>query len=55
MVKKSSLPGKILIIFVLLLSGIFAFTQDQRAFTLWYNKPASQWIQALPLGNGKGR
>lgn len=21
--------------------------------TLWYDKPASQWIQALPLGNGR--
>lgn len=27
--------------------------QAQKADTLWYNKPARQWVEALPLGNGR--
>jgi alpha-L-fucosidase 2 len=25
----------------------------QNALTLWYQKPANQWIEALPVGNGR--
>ena len=24
----------------------------QSSLKLWYNKPATQWVEALPLGNG---
>src|SRR5262249_34655644 len=27
------------------------FAQD--ALTLWYNKPATLWVEALPVGNGR--
>ncbi len=30
------------------LNGVYA--QD---LTLWYNKPASKWVEALPIGNGR--
>ena len=26
------------------------FTQDLK---LWYNKPATKWVEALPIGNGR--
>ncbi|MGA2092268.1 MAG: glycoside hydrolase family 95 protein [Sedimentisphaerales bacterium] len=26
---------------------------NQDALTLWYQKPASQWVEALPVGNGR--
>lgn len=38
---------------LLLLTGIMALAQQPAALKLWYNKPATQWTQALPLGNGK--
>ena len=38
---------------LLLLTGIIALAQQPAALKLWYNKPATQWTQALPLGNGK--
>lgn len=27
--------------------------QENNALKLWYNRPASQWVEALPLGNGR--
>ena len=30
-----------------------AETQNDPALTLWYNAPAAEWTQALPLGNGR--
>ncbi len=30
-----------------------AAAQDKKDLTLWYDKPASEWSQALPLGNGR--
>lgn len=29
------------------------FVRSQESLKLWYNKPAVQWEQAVPLGNGK--
>ena len=26
---------------------------QQNAMTLWYNKPAEKWTDALPVGNGR--
>ena len=27
--------------------------QDDNALKLWYQQPAAQWVQALPIGNGR--
>lgn len=37
---------------VLLLLAFQAFSQNDNALSLWYDKPASKWIEALPIGNG---
>ena len=38
---------------VLLLSAFFQNSiHAQSPLKLWYNKPATQWVEALPLGNG---
>jgi alpha-L-fucosidase 2 len=34
----------------LLLVANFLFAQD---LTLWYDKPAQKWVEALPIGNGR--
>ena len=31
---------------------IQARAQNSKPFNLWYNKPATQWVEALPVGNG---
>lgn len=38
--------------FCLFLSG-FSFAQKGRKNKLWYDKPAKQWVEALPVGNGR--
>jgi alpha-L-fucosidase 2 len=35
---------------VSLLSSLSAFNQELK---LWYNKPATKWVEALPIGNGR--
>ncbi|WP_313000863.1 glycoside hydrolase family 95 protein [Chryseobacterium gleum] len=35
-----------------LLISIFSFAQKGRKYKLWYDKPAKQWVEALPVGNG---
>jgi len=31
-----------------------AWAQDSsRALTLWYRRPATLWVEALPIGNGR--
>ncbi|GAB2551173.1 glycoside hydrolase family 95 protein [Spirosoma aerophilum] len=39
------------LLFLLLLSGVHSFAQSPSQ-TLWYDKPAAVWPEALPLGNG---
>lgn len=41
---------KYFIAFALLLSAKISLAQDLK---LWYNKPATKWTEALPLGNGR--
>ena len=41
---------KIKYLSVLLFVYSSAFTQDLK---LWYNKPATKWVEALPIGNGR--
>jgi alpha-L-fucosidase 2 len=42
--------SKYFIVFMLLLSVKEVLSQDLR---LWYNKPGSKWVEALPIGNGR--
>ncbi len=35
----------------LLLSAIIALTTTAQDHKLWYDKPATHWLQALPIGN----
>jgi alpha-L-fucosidase 2 len=37
-------------VFCCLVSQVFAQKQNLK---LWYNKPATQWVEALPVGNGR--
>jgi len=30
-----------------------SFGNNSAEFKLWFNKPASQWVEALPIGNGR--
>ena len=43
--------------FVLILLVFFSLTQkadaQQKKLVLWYNQPAKEWNEALPLGNGR--
>ncbi|MCE5185638.1 MAG: glycoside hydrolase family 95 protein [Planctomycetaceae bacterium] len=41
-----------LFFFAVTVCGIFAETGWDH-YKLWYNKPASEWLQALPVGNGR--
>lgn len=48
--------AKLLLLFYLLIGCSISFAQQQKintGLTLWYNKPASKWVEALPVGNGK--
>lgn len=42
---------------LLLISFVFInellFSQTDSLLKLWYNQPAKQWVEALPLGNGR--
>ncbi|MDP4276267.1 MAG: glycoside hydrolase family 95 protein [Bacteroidota bacterium] len=40
-------------LFVFVLTSPFAQSKPREAIKLWYDKPAKQWTEALPLGNGK--
>ncbi len=41
------------VILMLLVLVQFTDSHAQTSLRLWYTKPASQWVEALPLGNGK--
>ena len=40
-------------LFILLFIPLSLFAQNGNNLRLWYNKPASNWNEALPLGNGR--
>ncbi|WP_374459382.1 glycoside hydrolase N-terminal domain-containing protein [Chryseobacterium taeanense] len=42
-----------LCIIVCLLINIFSSAQKGGKYKLWYDKPAKQWVEALPIGNGR--
>lgn len=39
--------------FLALLMAGSLFAQEKTTWKLWYDKPASRWVEALPLGNGR--
>jgi alpha-L-fucosidase 2 len=48
-----SLAIAALLLFVPRSAALRAAEEDWSGLKLWYEKPASQWIEALPLGNGR--
>ncbi|MDP4209381.1 MAG: glycoside hydrolase family 95 protein [Bacteroidota bacterium] len=42
---------KVILVLIVFCTGLTAGAQ--RNLKLWYNKPATQWVEALPVGNGK--
>jgi alpha-L-fucosidase 2 len=44
---------KLRILLLLFCPGMFSIAQAQTKLKLWYSKPATQWVQAVPVGNGK--
>lgn len=42
-----------LFIFLTLIFHVGVITGQQRNLTLWYKKPATNWNEALPIGNGR--
>ncbi len=51
MIKKNYLNQ--LISFSLLLMLVSCTVEEEAQLKLWYNKPAQEWTEALPLGNGR--
>ncbi len=39
-------------IFVCIILIVGSINPVSAQHTLWYDKPAEEWVQALPLGNG---
>jgi len=44
---------KTLALNLLVFPAVVTLAQQPNELKLWYNKPAKQWTEALPLGNGK--
>ena len=40
----------LLLCLLLSFMGLYAHNDEQR---IWFNTPAKEWLEALPLGNGK--
>src|ERR1700712_1878698 len=36
-----------------LLFTTFSFSQQKKELNIWFNKPAKDWNEALPIGNGR--
>ena len=43
----------ILLILLCLLFELNLYAQSDTLLKLWYNQPAKQWVEALPIGNGR--
>ena len=43
----------LIFLIAILTDSLFAISQCNDGLKLWYDKPASEWVEALPLGNGK--
>jgi alpha-L-fucosidase 2 len=45
---------KTIVFYVICLASVFNVTaQNESLFKLWYTSPAKQWVEALPVGNGR--
>ncbi len=44
---------KYLFTFILLTLSVLAHADIRDRYTLWYDKPAEHWVEALPIGNGR--
>ena len=51
--RSAAVTGGLLLDRRLPLAGQPAFRQEGREVRLWYSRPAAQWVEALPLGNGR--
>ncbi|RYF84407.1 MAG: glycoside hydrolase family 95 protein, partial [Chitinophagaceae bacterium] len=38
---------------IMLLIPLMGISQSAGKLKLWYDKPATQWVEALPVGNGQ--
>ncbi|WP_263603291.1 glycoside hydrolase family 95 protein [Chryseobacterium sp. PET-29] len=47
------MKSKLCNIAICLLISIFSSAQKGGKYKLWYIKPAQQWVEALPIGNGR--
>ncbi len=45
--------GKWLFFLVILFFGADAAAQPSSSLKLWYDRPAKEWVEALPVGNGR--
>ena len=37
----------------MILASLFSSAQNSENLKLWYDKPAKEWTEALPIGNGR--
>ena len=41
------------LLFIFVLCNLSFAQQSDKRLKLWYNQPAKQWVEALPIGNGR--
>jgi alpha-L-fucosidase 2 len=51
--KTSIIKIKLIIFTYSLLSAMMIYAQENTLLKLWYKGPAKQWVEALPIGNGR--
>ncbi len=51
--KEIRIMKNILFILFCLLCELNLYAQSDTLLKLWYNQPAKQWVEALPIGNGR--
>ncbi len=56
MLNRSMVSSFVTVLSIIAFNGIPAhstFSSESTELTLWYNQPASEWVEALPIGNGR--
>jgi alpha-L-fucosidase 2 len=53
MIQKFAMPKQLVSTFMVMLCSFLAYAQSPGGNMLWYAKPATQFEEALPLGNGR--
>ncbi len=46
-------PFRIIALIACLSASLITYAQTKNDYTLWYEKPAKDWNEALPIGNGR--